>query len=137
MIGVAGAHFVTAYLNAKGCNAVMTTRNMKGPDVFARLKSGKFVALQVKTSAWAMRERGRKPNKTPSHYEWETGAGADCDYYALVDLKWFAEMPDVFFVPSKVISDNFKKYPNAVRKIWKPRIDDVKQYKNNLELLGL
>src|SRR5689334_20536699 len=99
LTGVAGVHYVAAYLSILGLHAVPTTRNVKGPDLLVSTKDGsKAIALQVKTSIWALRERGRGTNKTPHHYEWEIGWGSanvrdGYPFFVLVDLKEFRELP--------------------------------------------
>ena len=106
LTGVAGVHYVAAYLAHLGFHAVPTIRNVAGPDVLISTRNGsRLLSLQVKTTVWAMRTRGRGKNKEPHHYEWDIGWGSAKEsqcllFYALVDLKWFSELPDVFIVPS-------------------------------------
>ena len=128
LTGVAGVHYVTARLTALGLHAVPTTRNIAGPDVLVSTLIGSdLLSLQVKTTIWAMRTRGRGKNKQPHHYEWDIGWGsAQLNHplliFALVDLKEFTELPDVFIVPSQVISEYFEAgpegWPRYIRKLW-------------------
>lgn len=89
-----------------------------------------------------MRTRGRGDQKQPHHYERDIGWGSakinhSHIFFALVDLKEFQELPDVFIVPSKVIFEYFKggdpetwrraRYHEAIKKI--------ERYKNGWELL--
>ena len=142
LTGVAGVHYVTARLTSLSLHAVPTTRNIAGPDVLVSTLSGSdLLSLQVKTTVWAMRTRGRGENKKPHHYEWDIGWGsAQLNYplliFALVDLKEFTELPDVFIVPSQVISEYFEAGPeNWSRARYHPEISDIDPYKNNWNIL--
>lgn len=114
LTGVAGVHFVASYLSYLGYHSVPTTRNVQGPDLLvSNLDGSSLLAVQVKTTAWAMRTRGRGESKKPHHYEWEIGwNSAKLNhrrlFFALVDLKNFDDLPDVFMVPSRVIFAYFK-----------------------------
>ena len=142
-IGVAGVHYVASCLAHLGLHAVPTTRNVAGPDVLISTVDGaSSLSLQVKTAVWALRTRGRGENKKPHHYEWEIGwRSAKMNLhkllFALVDLKEFEEMPDVFVVPAAIIYDYFdggdpETWPRAR---YHPEIAEVDKYKNNWELL--
>ena len=141
--GVAGVHYVASYLAHQGFHAVPTTRNVAGPDVLVSTIDGaSSLSLQVKTSAWALRTRGRGENKKPHHYEWEIGwrsarMNLQKLLFALVDLKEFEGMPDVFIVPSAVIYDYFDggDPETWTRARYHPEIADVEKYKNNWEML--
>ena len=58
-------------------------------------------------------------------------------FFALVDLKEFEEIPDVFIVPSVVIYDYFDggDPETKTRARYHPEIADVEKYKNNWDLL--
>lgn len=58
-------------------------------------------------------------------------------FFALVDLKGFKGLPDVFIVPSEVIFKYFKEGdPQTWRRArYHPSVEDVEQYKNNWQLL--
>lgn len=58
-------------------------------------------------------------------------------FFALVDLKDFEELPDVFVVPSRII---FRYFEGGDPKTWTraryhPEIEETEEYKNNWELL--
>jgi hypothetical protein len=143
LTGVAGVHYVAAYLAYLGFHAVPTTRNVAGPDLLvSNLSGSKSLSLQVKTTIWGMRTRGRGDQKQPHHYEWDIGWGSAKInhpnlFFALVDLKEFQELPDVFIVPSGVIFGYFKGGdPEAWRRArYHPEIVEIGQYKNNWDLL--
>jgi hypothetical protein len=143
LTGVAGVHYVAAYLSFLGYHAVPTTRNVRGPDVLVSTVDGtQGVSLQVKTTTWAMRTRGRGPAKQPDHYEWDIGwNSAILNHqrllFALVDLKDFTGLPDVYVIPSNVIFRYFEGGDPAVwrRARYHPSIVEVDQYRNNWSIL--
>ena len=141
--GVAGVHYVASQLSFLGFHAVPTTRNVRGPDLLvSNLEGSRGISLQVKTTVWAMRTRGYGDQKKPHHYEWDIGwSSAKANYpslfFALVDLKKFQGLPDVFIVPSKVIFEYFKggKPETWPRARYHPLVEDADPYKNNWNLL--
>ena len=142
LTGVAGVHFVSAYLAHLGFHAVPTIRNIAGPDVLISTHSGsRLLALQVKTTRWAIRTRGRGTNKNPHHYEWDIGWSSarqkhNLLFYALVDVKEFQELPEVFIVPSAVIAEYFRAGPEGwPRARYHPEIELMEEYRNNWGIL--
>ena len=143
LTGVAGVHYVAAFLSFKGLHAVPTTRNVRGPDVLVSTIDGEqSLSLQVKTTMSAMRTRGRGAAKTPDHYEWEIGwSSAKLShsrlFFALVDLQHFERLPDVFFVPSRVIHAYFKAGDPStwIRARYHPAIGEIAGYKNNWDAI--
>jgi hypothetical protein len=141
LTGVAGVHYVAAYLSYNGFHAVPTTRNVKGPDLLvSNLDGSETLSVQVKSTAWAIRTRGRGPGKAPHHCEWDIGwASAKCSaprlLYALVDLKDLQELPDIYFVPSQTLYEYFKDGdPKTwIRARYHPLIQDIAEYRNNLK----
>jgi|SRR5579871_1217364 len=138
LTGVAGVHFVAAYLSYLGFHAVPTTRNVRGPDLLVSSIDGfRSLTLQVKTTMWATRTRGRGDAKRVDHYEWDIGwASARLNspnlWFALVDLREFKELPNTFVVPSRVI---FKYFEEGDPETWKraryhPLCEAVEEYKN-------
>jgi hypothetical protein len=129
LIGNAGAYFVAARLSAMGLICAPTFRNVPRVDLLVSDESGSsFVSLQVKTSSSARRK---------TYYEWPmnwTSARLNSPnlYFALVDLKRFAELPDIFIVPSTNIFAWFKKRITPTWKwAWyKPSIDELIPYRN-------
>ncbi len=117
LTGVSGVHFVAARLSHLGYHAVPTTRNVQGPDLLvSTLNGSKSVAVQVKTTNWALRSRGRGNERQPHHCEWDIGWASAREshrglLFALVDLKNWEEMPDVYLVPSRVIAKYFARGP--------------------------
>lgn len=143
LTGVAGVHFVASYLSFLGFHAVPTTRNVRGPDLLVSSLDGfKSLTLQVKTTMWASRTRGRGESKKPHHLEWDVGwSSARLNnpnlWFAFVNLKEFFELPDTFIVPSKVV---FAYFEGGDPEVWKraryhPLLEEVAQYKNGWEQL--
>jgi hypothetical protein len=137
LVGNAGAYFVAARLSALGLICAPTFRNTPKIDLLVSDETGvAFVSLQVKTAMWALRERGGQPH----HYEWAmnwTSARLDVQnlYFALVDLKEFEELPDIFIVPSHTVSAWFVEQ-NATPETWSwpryhPSVEILAPYKNN------
>ena len=89
-----------------------------------------------------MRTRGRGEKKLPNHYEWDIGWSSARSnhpnlFFALVDLKEFEELPDVFLVPSRTIFQYFEgSDPETSRRArYHPEIHEIEQYKNNWDSL--
>ena len=143
LTGVAGVHYVASYLSFLGFHAVPTTRNVRGPDLLVSSIDGSVgLSLQVKTTMWAMRTRGRGDAKKPHHYEWDIGwSSAKLNhrrlFFALVDLKDFTVLPDIFIVPSEVIFAYFEGGDPATwrRARYHPLLEDIDQYKNNWDIM--
>jgi len=109
LIGTAGVYHVASQLAARGFHAAVTYGNAPSVDILVGLLDGSAtVSLQVKTSHWALRARGRGKNKIPHHYEWDVGKKSAMLYrpdlfFAFVDLKWQSgQSPVVFIIPSDV-----------------------------------
>jgi hypothetical protein len=150
LIGTAGVYYVASQLAMRGFNAAVTYGNAPSVDILVGLPDGSAtLSLQVKTSAWAWRTRGRGQNKKPHHYEWEIGKSAKSHrsdlFFVLVDLKQGTnELPDVFIIPSKIMSDWYRRTVNDlfhsqedkwIRKRYHPKVEEVEKYKNNWSIL--
>ena len=119
LTGSAGVYFVAARLNAMGFQCAPTFGNVPSVDVLVSSENGSaLIALQVKTTVDGVRTRGRGQEKKPHHYEWDIGwksarLSIPNLFFALVDLKDFTELPDVFIVPSNVIATYFEEGPEG------------------------
>ncbi|MFC1904989.1 hypothetical protein ACFLXT_04435 [Chloroflexota bacterium] len=147
LIGTAGVYFVASRLAAKGFHAAPTFGNAPHIDILVGLPDGEATAsIQVKTTWRALRTRGRSKDKQPHHYEWDVGErSARLNqpglFFTFVDLKGAGtEMPDVFIVPSDVISKAFDRlyFTSGVKRRWRwhPKVESVEQFKNDWNLLG-
>ena len=76
LTGTAGVYYVAYQLAARGFHAAVTYGNAPSVDLLVGLLDGAATfSLQVKTSSWALRTRGRGRNKKSDHYEWYVGQG--------------------------------------------------------------
>ena len=146
LTGTAGVYFVASQLAAKGFHAAPTFGNAPHVDILVGLPDGAAtLSIQVKTTWRALRKRGRGENKQPHHYEWDVGEkSAKLNqpdlFFTFVDLKGAGtEMPDVFIVPSDVISKAFDRpyFTSGVKRRWRwhPSIKNVEKFKNNWKIL--
>jgi hypothetical protein len=123
-----------------GFQCAPTFGNVPSVDILVSSINGSaLVSLQVKTTIHGLRERGRGDERKPHHYEWDIGwKSARLNipnlFFALVDLKEFAELPDVFIVPSKVIACYFQEGPEGwPRARYHELVKKLDPYKNNWE----
>ena len=117
LIGTAGVYHVASQLAQQGFHAAVTFGNAPSVDILVASQDGSSpISLQVKTSHWALRNRGRGSRKEPHHYEWDVGEKSGklnqrSLFFAFVDLKLgTGNLPDVFIVPS---SHDFAAFDNA------------------------
>jgi hypothetical protein len=139
-------HFYLMYQLAKhGIHAASTYGNAPFIDVVASAPDGrKSIAIQVKTTSWALRLRGRAGNKVPDHLEFPLGYSAARAAHpdlilAFVDLRKSSqpEIPDIYFVPSIWIKDFCADWVNEVKVVrWHPPVDVANQFKNDWSLLN-
>jgi len=144
LVGNAGAYFVAARLSAMNLICAPTFRNTPNVDLLISDLTGSVtLSLQVKTAVWAMREQGRGNQKKPHHYEWSMSwRSARLNnanlFFALVDLRNFEQLPDVFIVPSAIISEYYK---GGDPETWKwPRyhesVENLAPYKNAWDIIS-
>ena len=112
MTGFLGEAIVFRELNKKyKINAVWKGGVHKGYDIFIENQT-KPITISVKTTIYALREKGRGKDKKPHHYEWDVGWSSakaaktarennEKLYFAFVDLRNLKDKPDVFIVPAK------------------------------------
>ena len=142
LIGSAGVYFVAARLNAMGFQCAPTFGNVPSVDILISSVNGSaLLALQVKTTNWGLRERGRGAERKAHHYEWDIGwksarLNVPNLFFALVDLKDFAELPDVFIVRSSVIAEYFQAGPEGwPRARYHELVESLAPFKNNWDSL--
>jgi hypothetical protein len=138
LVGSAGVYFVASRLNAMQLQCAATFGNVPSVDILVSSIGGSaLISLQVKTTMWGIRWRGRGDDRKLDHYEWEIGwksarLNNPSLFFALVDLKNFKELPDVFIVPSKVIARYFAAGPEGwPRARYHESIKKLKPYKND------
>ena len=136
LTGACGVHFVASRLAFENFHAAITFGNAPMVDILvSRADGAASLALQVKTTASAIRTRGRGEDKHPVRYEWDTGEKAARKsrrdlLYAFVDLKDFKSIPDVFIVPSSHVVKYFKRYGKLLRYRFHPTIAELEPFKN-------
>lgn len=143
LIGSAGVYYVAARLNAMGYHVAPTLGSVPNVDLLvSSLDGSSSICVQVKTTRWASRTRGRGEEKRPHHYEWDIGwrcarLNRDDLFFTLVDLKEFDELPDVFILPSRVIYDYFKggDPANWPRARYHPGVAEIARFANNWEIM--
>jgi len=142
LIGAAGVYFVAARLNARGFNCAPTFGNVPSVDILvSNIDGSLLLSLQVKTTIFGLRHRGRGEDKRPHHYEWDIGwksalLNKPSLFFALVDLKDFSELPDVFVVPSNIIAGYFAAGPEGwPRARYHETVEKLDAYKNNWDLI--
>jgi hypothetical protein len=108
IIGACGEHYVAGYLSGLGLIVAMPRAGIPGCDLLvATSRTGRAAQLQVKTGTQSTRT-DREEGKI---YLWRTSATAikrqDWNlWYAFVWLKDWPDaerLPEIFFVPSKVV----------------------------------
>ena len=138
LIGTAGVYHVASQLAQQGFHAAVTFGNAPSVDILVGSKDGSStISVQVKTSHWALRTRGRGSNKHPHHYEWDVGEkSAKLNqpdlFFAFVDLKLGKEeLPEVSIVPSNVVAADFAPRMGKLKRYrWHPPIGMIEAYKN-------
>jgi hypothetical protein len=105
LIGAAGVHFVCGELLRRGINALPTTRNTKGADIYA-ITPKKRLSIQVKTTTNA--ERWPVPREDKIQVEKDY-------YFVFVNLRSTEERPDYYMMPS----EDLKDYVTKRIKAWK------------------
>ena len=145
LIGTAGVYHVASRLAMMGYHAAVTHGNAPSVDILVGLRKGSAsLALQVKTSHWAARTRGRKPNKKLYRYEWDVGQRAVSEssehlFCVFVDLKILPDgtpqgMADCYVVPSAVIAKAFGSAKHK-RPRWHLGAEEAHQYRDNWSVL--
>lgn len=142
--GTAGVYYVMAQLAARNFHAAATHGNAPHVDILVSSENGaRTLSVQVKTTGWAMRSRGRGDAKIPFQLQWPLGYKAaktqhDDLYFAFVDLKDFVGdgKPDVYIIPSSYIYQYCEAWVDKVKWVrFHPEIIHVEPFKNAWDLL--
>lgn len=145
LTGTAGEHFIAYRVSCLGLVAALPRGGALGVDVLVSNQDGsKTLAIQVKTTDWAMRTRGRGKNKEPYELQFPLGyKSAKLDnpnlLFAFVDLKRlddFKEQPDVYLLPSHVVFDHCKSWIDRAKMVrLHIEIKKISKYKNDWSLV--
>jgi hypothetical protein len=142
--GQEGLFYLMYQLARRGVHAASTQGNAPFVDIIASAPDGrKSIAIQVKTTSWALRWRGKKGKLAPHHLEFPLGHAAAVTGHpelllAFIDLKRCDQpvSPDIYFVPSIKIKESCAPWADKVKMWrWHPLIETVEQFKNNWPLV--
>ena len=141
LTAAAGEYYVGYKLSCLGYIAGFVRAGVPAADLLAStIDGGRTVAIQVKTTFWAERTRGRGDAKKPAELQFPLGHRAVEDaapnlIFCFVDLRGYLPnvSPDVYVIPAKVILKDYKGI--NVRqwsyfRLHRP-IDYMAAYKNN------
>jgi hypothetical protein len=144
MVGTAGVYYVMSQLAFRGFHAAATHGNAPYLDILVASPDGATaLSLQVKTTAWAERTRGRGGARVPYELQWPLGHKAarhqsDNLFFAFVDLKDFggAGKPDVYIVPSRFVRTYCAEWVDTVKMVrFHVPIATMKPFKEGWHLL--
>ncbi len=141
LTGAAGEHFVAYQLTCLGLVVGLPRAGSPTVDlIVANADGSAAVNVQVQTTDWAMRERGRGDAKAPHRVEFPLGPKAATSpspnlFFALVDLqstRALATSPDVYVIPSKWIADFCADWVDDVKRVMlHAELELVEPFKNN------
>lgn len=145
LTGLAGEHYVAYKLSCLGFIAAMTREGSPTVDILAsNIEGSKTIAIQVKTTDWATRTKGKGKNKKPYQLQFPLGYKSatnknDNYIFTFVDLNgvdWDEKEPEVYIVPSNFVYDYCKPWVDNVKMVrFHIDIDIMEQYKNNWEII--
>lgn len=115
LVAAAGEHYVAYALASLGYIAALVREGSPTIDVLASSIDGaRTVGIQVKTTEWAERTRGRGKNKVPHELQFPLGhhaveTASSHMVFCFVDLRGMLpkEPPRVYVVPAQVLMDAY------------------------------
>lgn len=141
LTATSGEHYVAYAVSSLGYIAALVREGSPTIDLLAsNIRGSKTVGIQVKTTAWAIRTRGRGKSKTPYELQFPLGHKAIENavpslIFCFVDLNDLdpTTLPDVYVVPAKVLLEEFqgvniRQWP-YFRLHW--QIEHFSPFKNN------
>lgn len=144
LTGTAGEHYVAYKLSCLGYVAALPRGGSVGVDILVGNREGtRTVAIQVKTTDWAVREKGRGDARSPHELQFPLGfKAARIDnpnlLFAFVDLRGITsdEPPDVYLVPSTFVCDHCREWiDDAAMARFHIEIAKLEPFKNNWSLI--
>ena len=144
LTGTAGEHFVAYRLTAMGLLVALTRGGSPTVDLMVSdIHGKKAISVQVKTTEYALRERGRGKERKPHHLEFPLGfksarINEPNFFFAFVDMKALHpnEIPDVYIVPSEFVYKWCASWIDNVKMVrFHIPLEQIEQYKNNFERL--
>jgi hypothetical protein len=141
VVAAAGEHYVAYKLFCLGYLAALVRQGSPVIDLLASsMNGGKTVAIQVKTTSWALRTSGRGKNKVPSQLQFPLGHNAVQNaspklIFCFVDLRVNSTgtLPDVYIVPATVLLQQYQGVNIHQYKLlrYHRSIADMAAFKNN------
>jgi hypothetical protein len=145
LTGSAGEHFVAYRLSCLGFIAALPREGSPSVDILASNTGGdRTVAIQVKSTEWASRTRGRGVNKQVAELQFPLGhhsakTTGENLVFAFVDLRGLGTdaQPDVYLVPSQIVHDHCKSWVDNSKMVrLHIGIEHMQEFKNNWSLIS-
>jgi hypothetical protein len=142
LTATAGEHYVVYLLSRLGYIAAVVREGSQSIDILASTTDGSHsVGIQVKTTVWAERTKGRGVNKVPFQVQFPLGHKAvnisDRVIFCFVDLRAGLDgsSPDVYVIPATSVK---QAYQGVDVRQWSffrlhQPIEFMAPYKNNWE----
>jgi len=116
LIAAAGEHYVAYALSCLGFTAALVRQGAPSIDILAStLDGGRTIGIQVKTTEWAERTRGRGEEKKPFELQFPLGHRAieqasPNTVVCFVDLRGldFNEQPNVYVVTTRTLIEQYR-----------------------------
>ena len=135
IVGTTGEHYVAAYLSGMGLIVSLTRGGIQSIDLLVASPSGgRPVSVQVKTGAHPTTHVVYAHKPKDNYWTWHTGPKAldlsdETYWYAFVFTDGWPKsgrVPEVFFVPSKVVAKRIRKEQRKERTRLYFWMDDAK-----------
>lgn len=143
-VGAAGEHYVAFRLAQLGYVVAIPRGGSPTVDLLVSNVAGtRTAAIQVKTAAWAERERGRGAARKPHGIDFQLGhkfaQAQDGLFFAFVDLRGrsTSSQPVVWILPAAAIRKycgDWYQHAKLVR--WQVSLDEAARYKDAWQLIA-
>ena len=116
LVATAGEHYVCSQLAIHRAIPALVRQGAPSIDILAStIDGGRTVGIQVKTTEWALRTRGRGAEKRPYELQFPLGHHAieqtdDGSIFCFVDLRIHDRdvVPDVYIVTAKALKAEYR-----------------------------
>jgi hypothetical protein len=144
IVGACGEYYVASYLSGFSLLVAMPRAGIPGSDLYvSTIKDGPAIRIQVKTGT----KSTRKDRQEGPIYLWHASFKAidrvnDSLWYAYVWLNGWPDetkQPELFFIPSRVVSDCLKseKEANVTMPFYWMRTPDAQKFKGEAGLKAM
>lgn len=143
LVATAGEHYVCSQLALHGLIPALVRQGAPSIDILASTTDGgRTVGIQVKTTEWALRTRGRGDEKKPYELQFPLGHHAieqtdDTSIFCFVDLRIQEQntAPDVYIITAKALK---AEYDGLNIRQWSyfrhhRSVEHMQPFKNNWE----